>query len=221
MIPLKDDIHSQKRPIITITLIVLNVVVFIYQMSLGREVNAFIFQFGMIPRDVVAGHNLYTLFSSMFVHGGFLHILGNMLYLWIFGDNVEDAFGHFGFLVMYLFSGLAGSAVHILTAISSKVPTIGASGAISGVLGAYLILYPRAKVLALVPIFFFIRFMALPAFIFLGFWFLLQLLYGVGSLGGGAGVAFFAHVGGFVAGILLGLLVRNRIRRSRVRYEVY
>jgi len=219
MIPLKDDIHSQKRPIITIILIALNVAVFIYQMSLGREVNAFIFQFGMIPRDIVAGHNLYTLFSSMFVHGGFLHILGNMLFLWIFGDNVEDAFGHFGYLLMYIASGLAGSGVQILTAINSKIPTIGASGAISGVLGAYFILYPRAKVLALVPIFFFIRIMNLPAYIFLGFWFLLQLLYG--SAGGGSGVAFFAHVGGFVAGVLMAFLVRNRIRRRQVRYEVY
>ena len=219
MIPLKDDIHSQKRPIITITLIALNVAVFIYQMSLGREVNAFIFKFGMIPSDIVAGHNLYTLFSSMFVHGGFLHIIGNMLFLWIFGDNVEDAFGHFGYLLMYIVSGLAGAGVQILTAINSKIPTIGASGAISGVLGAYFILYPRAKVLALVPIFFFIRIMNLPAFIFLGFWFLLQLLYG--SAGGGSGVAFFAHVGGFVAGVLMAFLVRNRIRRRQIRYEVY
>jgi membrane associated rhomboid family serine protease len=219
VIPLRDDIHSQKRPITTIALIVLNVTVFIYQLSLGKEGNAFIFTFGMIPRDIVTGHNLYTLFSSMFVHGGFFHIIGNMLYLWIFGDNVEDAFGHIGFLIMYLISGLAGSGIHILTAMSSKIPTIGASGAISGVLGAYFILYPRAQVLALIPIFFFIRIMALPAFIFLGFWFLLQLLYG--SAGGGSGVAFFAHVGGFVAGVLLGLLVRNRIRQRRIRYEIY
>jgi rhomboid family protein len=219
MIPLKDDIHSQKRPFITIILIALNVVVFIYQLSLGREMNSFIFQFGMIPRDIVAGHNLYTLFSAMFVHGGFLHIIGNMLFLWIFGDNVEDAFGHFGYLLMYLVSGLAGSGIQILTAINSKIPTIGASGAISGVLGAYFILYPRAKVLALVPIFFFIRIMNLPAYIFLGFWFLLQLLYG--SAGGGSGVAFFAHVGGFVAGVLMAFLVRNRIRRRQIRYEVY
>lgn len=219
MIPLKDDIHSQKRPIITITLIVVNVAVFIYQMSLGREMNSFILQFGMIPSDIVAGRNLYTLFSSMFVHGGFLHILGNMLFLWIFGDNVEDAFGHFGYLLMYIASGLAGAGVQILTAMNSKIPTIGASGAISGILGAYFILYPRAKVLALVPIFFFIRIMNLPAFIFLGFWFLLQLLYG--SAGDGSGVAFFAHVGGFVAGVLMAFLVRNRIRRRQIRYEVY
>jgi len=220
MIPIKDDIPSQKKPITTIILIFLNVLVFIYQLSLGREVNTFIYYFGMIPRDILLGHNLYTLISSMFVHGGFWHILGNMLYLWIFGDNVEDAFGHIGFLIMYLISGLAGSAIHILTALCSKVPTIGASGAISGVLGAYFILYPRAQVLALVPIFFFLRFMALPAFLFLGFWFILQLLYGAGSIGGGAGVAFFAHIGGFIAGALLALLVRNRIRR-RIRYEIY
>lgn len=221
MIPLKDDIPSQKRPIVTVTLIAVNVLVFIYQLSLGREMNTFIYFFGMIPRDILLGHNLYTLFSSMFIHGGFWHILGNMLYLWIFGDNVEDAFGHIGFLIMYLISGLAGSAIHILTSLGSKIPTIGASGAISGVLGAYFILYPRAQVLALVPVFFFIRFMALPAFLFLGFWFILQLLYGAGSLGVGTGVAWFAHIGGFVAGALLAFMVRNRIRRRRIHYEIY
>lgn len=221
MIPIKDNIPSRKRPFITIAFIVINVVVFIYEMSLGRDVNTFIFHFGMIPRNIVAGQGIHTLFTSMFLHGGFWHILGNMLYLWIFGDNVEDAFGHFGFLAMYLVTGLAGSAAHILTAVGSKVPTIGASGAVSGVLGAYFILYPRAQVLALVPIFFFIRFMALPAFIFLGFWFFLQLLYGASSMGGGAGVAFFAHIGGFVVGVLLGLLVKNRIRRQGFRYEVH
>ena len=220
MIPIKDNIPSRKRPFITIAFIVINVVVFIYEMSLGRDVNTFISHFGMIPRNIVAGQGIHTLFTSMFLHGGFWHILGNMLYLWIFGDNVEDAFGHFGFLAMYLVTGLAGSAAHILTAVGSKVPTIGASGAVSGILGAYFILYPRAQVLALVPIFFFIRFMALPAFIFLGFWFFLQLLYGASSMGGGAGVAFFAHIGGFVVGVLLGLLVKNRIRRQGVRYEV-
>ncbi len=221
MIPIKDNIPSQKRPFITIAFIAINVVVFIYEMSLGRNINTFIFQFGMIPKSIVAGQNLHTLFTSMFLHGGFWHILGNMLYLYIFGDNVEDAFGHFGFLIMYLVSGLVGSAAHILTAVGSKIPTIGASGAVSGVLGAYFILYPRAQVLALVPIFFFIRFMALPAYIFLGFWFFLQLLYGAGSMGGGAGVAFFAHIGGFVIGVLLGLLVKSRVRRRGVRYEIY
>ena len=221
MIPIKDNIPSRKRPFVTIAFIAINVVVFIYEISLGRNINTFISQFGMIPQNIVAGQNLHTLFTSMFLHGGFWHILGNMLYLYIFGDNVEDAFGHFGFLIMYLVSGLVGSAAHILTAVGSKIPTIGASGAVSGVLGAYFVLYPRAQVLALVPIFFFIRIMALPAFIFLGFWFLLQLLYGAGSMGGGAGVAFFAHIGGFVIGILLGLLVKNRVRRQGVRYEIH
>lgn len=221
MIPIKDNIPSQKRPFVTIAFIAINVVVFFYEISLGRNINTFIFQFGMIPKNIVAGQNLHTLFTSMFLHGGFWHILGNMLYLYIFGDNVEDAFGHFGFLIMYLVSGLVGSVAHILTAVGSEIPTIGASGAVSGVLGAYFVLYPRAQVLALVPIFFFIRFMALPAFIFLGFWFLLQLLYGAGSMGGGAGVAFFAHIGGFVVGVLLGLLVKSRVRRRGVRYEIH
>lgn len=221
MIPLKDNIPSQKKPITTILLIVINVAIYIYQLSLGRAADSFILYFGMIPYNILSGHRLYTLISSMFIHGGFWHILGNMLYLWIFGDNVEDAFGHFWFLLMYLISGLSGSAVHILTTFNSKIPTIGASGAISGVLGAYFILYPKAQILALVPLFFFIRFMALPAFLFLAFWFLSQIFYGAGSFGVGTGVAWFAHIGGFIAGVLLALLVRKRIRRRRLWYEIY
>jgi membrane associated rhomboid family serine protease len=148
----------------------------------------------------------------MFLHGGFDHILGNMLYLWIFGDNVEDVFGHFWFIVMYFLAGLCGSLLHILLAQDSSVPMIGASGAISGVLGAYLVLFPDARILALVPFGFFLRLLYLPAYLFLGFWILLQFIYGFASLPGvsGGGIAFFAHIGGFLMGVLWGILFRGR-----------
>lgn len=219
MFPLRDDIPSSRRPVITYILVAINVFVFIYEMSLGRGLRSFVISYGTIPQNIIAGTTLYTLFTSMFLHGDFFHILGNMLYLWIFGDNVEDTLGKFGFIVMYLLSGLVGSFAHILVSQGSTVPTIGASGAVSGVLGCYLILYPRARVLAIVPIIFFIRFMMLPAYIFLGFWILLQIILGLGTAGGGAGVAYFAHIGGFVIGLLFGLIFKRRERR--ISYEVY
>lgn len=213
MIPLKDDIPHEKFPIVTVLLIVANVIIFFYELSLGRELNRFIFQFGAIPYSVIHHATYPTLISSMFLHGGFGHLLGNMLYLWIFGDNVEDVFGHFGFLLMYLFWGIVGSGLHIFTDINSKIPSIGASGAISGVLGAYLVLYPKAKVLTLIPLGFFLRLVALPAFLLLGFWIILQLIYGAVSLAGGAGgVAWFAHIGGFFIGIISGLMIKRRRR---------
>jgi membrane associated rhomboid family serine protease len=186
---------------------------FLSQMSKGAADVDLVRTFGMIPADIAAGRNLWTLLTSMFLHGGIFHILGNMLYLWIFGDNVEDAFGRLGYLGIYIVSGLVGSLLQIAVAPHSTVPTIGASGAISGVMGAYLVLYPRARVLTVVPIFFFLRFLYLPAPILLGFWILLQILYGCSSVQGGGGIAYFAHIGGFGAGALFGLLVRKRVRR--------
>jgi len=219
MLPLRDDIPSSKKPLITYTLVAINVLVFIYQMSLGSGVRDFIFSYGVIPVNILGGSDWYTLLTSMFMHGGFWHILGNMLYLWIFGDNVEDALGKFWFIVMYLLAGIVGSVAHILVSPNSAIPTIGASGAVSGVLGCYLVLYPRAKVLALVPIIFFIRFMMLPAYIFLGFWIFLQMIYGFGSFGGGTGVAYFAHIGGFVVGIIFGLLFKKK--QKKFSYEIF
>lgn len=219
MLPLRDDIPSSKRPLVTYGLVMVNVLVFIYQLSLGREMQYFVINYGMIPVNILAGSSLYTLFTSMFMHGNFAHILGNMLYLWIFGDNVEDLLGKFYFILMYLLAGLVGSFAHILVSPNSTIPTIGASGAVSGVLGCYMVLYPKARVLALVPIVFFLRIIMLPAYVFLGFWIFLQLLYGFGSIGGGAGVAYFAHIGGFVVGILFGIIFRRRI--VRFSYEIY
>ena len=218
MIPLRDDIRSEKRPYVTWGLIAACVGVFIYQtLTEYRDPKAgdlFVRTYSMVPSGIVSGRHLWTLLTSMFLHGGFFHIVGNMLYLWIFGDNIEDAFGHFWFLVVYLFTGVAGSLLQIVLMPSSSIPTIGASGAISGVMGAYFVLFPRARVLTLIPIFFFIRLIYLPAPILLGFWILLQILNGCSSVPGtGGGVAYFAHIGGFMAGLILGLLVRNRVRR--------
>lgn len=219
MLPLRDDIPSSKRPYVTYSLVAINVFVYIYQMSLGSELRSFIYAYGVIPVNILAGKDFITLLTSMFMHGGFWHILGNMLYLWIFGDNVEDTLGKFWFAIMYLLSGVVGSFAHILVSPGSTIPTIGASGAVSGVLGCYLMLYPRARVLAVVPIIFFLRFMMLPAYIFLGFWIFLQLIYGFGSIGGGAGVAYFAHIGGFIIGVIFGLLFKKK--QQRFSYEIY
>ena len=218
MIPLRDDIRSEKRPFVTWGLMAACVGVFIYQtLSEYQDPKAgelIVNAYGMIPRDIVSGRHLWTLITSMFLHGGFFHIIGNMLYLWIFGDNVEDAFGHLWFFIVYLFTGVVGSLLQIMLMPTSTIATIGASGAISGVMGAYFVLFPRARVLTLIPIFFFIRLIYLPAPLLLGFWILLQILYGCSSVPGtGGGVAYFAHIGGFVSGLILGLLVRNRVRR--------
>lgn len=213
MIPLKDDIPSSRRPIVTVALISVNCVVFFYLLSFGEEFQNALFKWGAIPFEITHGKELtpqlafpipLSLFSSMFMHGGFLHLAGNMLYLWIFGDNVEDRLGHAKFFVFYILSGLAASLLYILTSSQSQVPMIGASGAIAGVLGAYMINFPNARILTLVFFGFFIRIARIPALLVLGFWFILQLLYALPSIGSTTGgVAWFAHVGGFLSGIIL------------------
>ena len=191
----------------TVSLIVVNAVVFLYEFSLGERVEQFVLYFGLVP----AAFSFVSLFTSMFLHGGFLHFAGNMLYLWIFGDNVEDTLGHFRFLAFYLLAGIGAAMAQTFMQPQSRVPMIGASGAISGVLGAYLFLFPHASVLTLVTFGFFIRFIHIPAVIVLGFWIVVQVLYGVISMGRDeAGVAWFAHIGGFVAGIALLFLFRPR-----------
>ena len=220
MIPLKDNIPSSKKPFVMYSLMAINILLFIYEISLGKNLMYFIFDFGCIPSDIIRGEKLYTLITSMFLHGDFAHIIGNMLFLYIFGDNVEDALGHLWFLLFYIVSGLSGSFLHILFNINSSIPTIGASGAISGVLGAYFILYPRAKILTLVPVFFFLRLMYLPAFIMLGIWFFYQLILGLSTISThGTGIAFFAHIGGFLFGVLVGWLVKRR-RRKKIVYII-
>jgi len=217
VIPLHDDVRSERRPYVNYAFIGACALVFAYQAVSGlsdpQAGDALVRKYGMVPQDVIAGRHIWTLGTSMFLHGGFLHLIGNMLYLWIFGDNVEDAFNHVPYVFVYLFSGLLGSALQILLGPHSSVPTIGASGAISGVMGAYFVLYPRARVLTVIPIFFFLRLMYLPAALLLGFWILLQILYGCSSSPGMGGVAYFAHIGGFGAGVLLAVLVKKRVRR--------
>jgi membrane associated rhomboid family serine protease len=216
-IPLKDINPSRSYPVVNISLILLNVVVFFYQFTLPPHAfKVFMLSNATVPARVPAfleGHMGFQmaflpLLTSMFLHSGFAHILGNMLFLWIFGDNVEDHFGHLLYLVFYLVCGIGAGLLHVLFNLNSTVPALGASGAISGVMGSYLLLYPRARVLTLV----FIFLVPIPAVFILGYWFLLQFLSGINALGSSAagGVAWWAHVGGFLLGMLLTALVRKR-----------
>jgi len=212
MIPLKDRNPRKRFPLFTILLIAVNVLVFLYQSSLGIKLEGFFHSFSVIPNQIYqALHSevlrpfvLLTLLTSLFMHGGWLHLGGNMLYLWIFGDNVEDKLGRIRFLFFYLLCGIAASALHVYLEPTSNIPTIGASGAISGVLGAYVILFPHARVLTLIPIFIFIQIVEMSAYIILGFWFVLQFFNGIGSLRNATiGIGGVAHIGGFIAGLLL------------------
>lgn len=211
MIPLRDENPSRTTPYLTRILIAVNVIIyFLAWISGSANVTS---KYGMTPALVLQGKQLYTVFTSMFIHGGIVHLAGNMLYLYIFGDNVEDNFGHMHFLFFYILCGLIADATHIFTTTDLMVSTIGASGAISGVLGAYLALYPRARVLSLV--FAGWIFVArIPAILFLGFWFILQLFSGTLTLASevSSGVAYWAHIGGFIAGLILVPIFRRRRR---------
>jgi membrane associated rhomboid family serine protease len=219
MIPLYDENPTRIFPLITVLLIAANVAVFIYELILPspQALEGFVRAAAIIPYDVT--HNLdlrvsLTLFTSLFVHAGWLHIIGNMLYLWIFGNNVEDAMGHLRFALFYLLCGLGASAAQIAVNANSPVPNIGASGAIAGVLGAYLVLFPRARVVSLVTLGYFVRLVKVPVFLVLGLWIVVQLFSGLASLGMPevGGVAWFAHLGGFLVGLLLvRLFVRRRV----------
>lgn len=211
-IPLKDLNPHRTYPVVNTLLILANVVVFLFQLTMTHnQEGAFILANATIPSHVLGflnGHVSFQsafapLFTSMFLHMGFLHIAGNMLFLWIFGDNVEDYFGHFTYLIFYLFCGIGSDLCHIIFNLHSSLPALGASGAISGVMGAYIVLYPRARVLTLVLIFF----LPIPAFIILGYWFLLQFFAGITSVGvATGGVAWWAHIGGFLLGMLITVL---------------
>lgn len=212
MIPLHDSTRSRTFPIINLVLIIINFIVFFQEISLPRQgLNQLTLTYGLIPARVTAGlasgASLLTLaipfITAMFLHGNWLHIIGNMLYLWIFGDNVEDRVGHIPYLFFYLLVGIAGSITHILSNPASQVPIIGASGAIAGILGAYFISYPKAKVLTLLPLFFFITLVEIPAVWFLLFWFVMQLFSGFATSVAADSVAWWAHIGGFVVGALL------------------
>jgi membrane associated rhomboid family serine protease len=208
MIPLRDVIPTRTWPVVTVGLIVLNALVFLHEQTLGRQaLELFVREWGLVPVDFAWDR----VVTSMFLHGGWAHVGGNMLYLWIFGDNVEDRVGHGRYIVFYLGCGAIAAFIQTLFNPDSNIPMIGASGAISGVLGAYIVMFPHSRVLTLIPIFVFIEFVEIPAFVLLGIWFLMQLVSGVGSLGlqDVGGVAFWAHAAGFIAGVAaIGLFKR-------------
>jgi membrane associated rhomboid family serine protease len=239
VIPLRDDVPSRTYPFVNIALIVINVVAFFFELGLGPDLERFVMTAAVIPRLFAGGDGSLGLvdvarialdpaYSSrvvmgMFLHGGWGHLLGNMLYLWIFGDNVEDRVGHFRYVFFYLICGFAATYFHIALSPRSRIPAIGASGAIAGVLGAYFLLYPRARVVVALPppLLFFFPLLQVPALVMLGLWFLEQFLFAVASLGvtspQAGGIAFWAHVGGFAAGMLLVSLFQKRSQRPVAR----
>jgi membrane associated rhomboid family serine protease len=219
--PIGDENHAiRSRPVITYALIAINVVIFLYQLSLSeRELARFYFDWGTIPLEISRGDDYFTLVTSMFLHGGWLHIAGNMLFLWVFGDNIEDTMGHISFLVFYLLCGLGASALQVLVDTDSRVPMIGASGAISGVLAAYLIMYPHGRIRTILLIGIPILVMV-PAWGMIGYWIFIQFVNGFLSLGvnteeTGGGVAYFAHIGGFIAGAALIWIFRDKEVQER------
>src|SRR5437762_201009 len=216
MIPLRDVIPSRTPPYITVTIILLNAVAWLFELSLQQDdLNQFLYVYGVVPAQFSAA----TLVTSMFLHGSWMHVIGNMWYLWIFGDNVEDRLGHAWFIVFYLVCGIIAALGQIAVDPTSSLPTIGASGAIAGVMGAYFVLYPRSRVLTLVPLILWWELFELPAIVLLGFWFLMQL-FSAGAIAvtstthGSGGVAFMAHVAGFVFGGVVVLVLRQRATRS-------
>jgi membrane associated rhomboid family serine protease len=223
MIPISDEIPSRRVPVVTWGLITANAVIFLYELLLGPQVDQMYMAWGVIPAHITdpLDHPLafLTLFTSMFIHGGWTHLIGNMLYLWIFGDNVEDVLGRVGYTLFYLAAGIVASLAQVVVAPSSTIPGIGASGAIAGVLAVYLVLFPTAPVRVLVPGYLMMRIVRVPSLIVLGFWFIIQLFNGFLSLGtmsvATGGVAWFAHIGGFVAGLVVGFPVRIMLRRRR------
>lgn len=222
MIPLRDNISSRKIPFVNYLLILANIAAFYYGLTLIGQgaVEKYIFTYAIVPKLITSdlSGNIYTLFTSQFLHGGWMHLIGNMLYLYIFGDNVEDKFGHFKYLVFYLLCGIGAAFTQIYFNPDSSIPMIGASGAIAGVLGAYFLFYPRSRILTLVPLVIFIRIVEIPSFLFLGFWFIMQTFSGTASLHTSrmigqevGGVAWWAHAGGFLSGSIFAILLKLKI----------
>ena len=228
MIPIGDDPPRRGWPWVMNLILLANIGVFLYQLSLGREMAPWIESMGLIPVEILSGRDIpppdpgpvgITFLTSLFVHGSFFHIASNMLYLWVFGDNVEDALGHAGFAVFYLVCGIVAGITHVLMNMDSTLPSVGASGAIAGVLGAYLCWFPSARVRTLILFFPFITVTRIAAVLVIGLWFITQLLSGLASLEvetyQASGIAVWAHVGGFVCGVVIALLNRPRLFRGR------
>ncbi|MCB1195906.1 rhomboid family intramembrane serine protease [bacterium] len=232
MIPIRDNNPSSKIPYVTYSIIGINIFIFILELIMrkhfvaGDQLGNFFLQFGIVPTRYsnreIAQHYIFIeqlipFFTSMFLHGGWIHIIGNMWTLYIFGDNVEDFLGHGKYLVFYIVCGVLSGLFHLLTNLNSHIPTIGASGAIAGIMGAYIILYPHARVLVILPIFLFVEVFEVSAYFFLGFWFIIQFFNGTFSLGTASlygGVAWWAHIGGFIAGLLI-ILSTKRYHLSK------
>ena len=217
MIPIRDTAPSRNYPVVNVCLIAVNIFVYLIQLAQGTELDRFIYIYGLVPvrysiphvsSYFSTGQQVFSFLSFMFLHGGFWHLLGNMWTLYIFGDNVEDGMGPLRYLFFYLICGIASGVTHLLFNVYSNIPTIGASGAIAGVMGAYFVLHPKSRILTLIPIFFIPYFIEIPAFFFLGFWFLLQFINAAGSHGTAGGIAWWAHIGGFVLGIVFLKLFR-------------
>lgn len=221
MLPLRDENPTRTFPIFTILIILLNAVVYYFELR-ALDFEGFIYDYGLIPASFIKDIKHYRvleafsdLLSSMFMHGNLFHIISNMWFFWIFGNNVEDALGHFRFLLFYLLCGTGAALLQVIMGPSSEIPMVGASGAISGVLGAYFLFFPGARILTLVIYFFFVRLIYIPAGIFLLFWFIMQVLNSLVSNPQTGGVAWYAHIGGFVTGLLLSMVLGKRKRRSR------
>ncbi len=221
MIPLRDTNPHRTTPFINYIIIGGNVIIFLFQFLLSKHYEQIIYTFGIVPVRLMTDVQTFNfdtmtflpLFTSMFMHGGWLHLIGNMLFLYVFGDNIEDRLGHLRYLLFYLLAGLGAAFTQIFINPVSQIPMVGASGAIAGVLGAYILLFPTARILTLIPIFFFIQLVELPAYLFLGIWFIMQLVSGMLSLGIGAdagGVAWWAHIGGFATGAVLLVFLKSR-----------
>ncbi len=233
MIPIRDRNPSNTFPYVTVGIIVVNVFMFLVELSLETKLDDFLINYGVVPRKIVdhvlmhdslSLTSFFPLFSSLFLHGGFVHLIGNMWYLWVFGDNIEDELGHFKYLCFYVLCGIIASLVHVCLNSNSEIPCIGASGAIAGVLGAYTIRFPYARVVTILPLLFIWQILELPAIVVLGFWFIIQFFNGAASIAASAsagGVAWWAHIGGFISGLcIFYLLVRifgERQRRRRIR----
>ena len=227
MIPLRDNIRSRTVPFVSYAFIGINILVFLFEITLGAGVDRFVGAFGVVPERTIyilfqAPEYIHLavipLFTSMFMHGGWFHLLGNVLFLYIFGDNIEDTLGHFRYAVFYIGCGVAASLIHLATHPASTIPTIGASGAIAGIMGAYFLLFPGSRIVTLVPFFFFIQLIEVPAFVFLGIWFLIQFLSGFFSFAVSSElsrIAWWAHIGGFAVGAGYVLLRYERLRSRR------